>query len=230
MRFQIAQTIFELFPQLQIAIAVFSDIDNSEAHPEITAFLHQQEKALKILDPPSAHPKIAAWREAYRTFGAKPSDYHSSVEALAKRVAKGDPLPVINPLVDSYNAISLKYLVPVGGEDLDKIEGDILLTRATGDEEFIALGEMENRSPKVGEVVYKDDRGVICRRFNWREADRTKFTAQTKNALVVMECLPPTSGEEIEAAINELAELVQKCCSGTYKTAILNKTNLLFEL
>ena len=83
-------------------------------------------------------PRIAAWRSAFSEFGAKPSRYPSSAESLLGRVLKGRSLPRINALVDTYNAVSLRHVIPVGGEDLDRLEGDLRLVRATGDEAFEA--------------------------------------------------------------------------------------------
>ena len=227
MKFTINEKIFEFFPDLILGVIVAKNINNQEYNPEIGQKLAEQEKLLpqNILGELREHPKIAAWREAYRKFGAKPKNYPPSVEALAKRVLKGHSLPRINKLVDLYNIISLKYLVPAGGENLDKTIGDIHLTIADGDEEFIPIGENESRPPKSGEVIYKDERGVICRRFNWRESERCKFTEETKNAILIIEGLPPTNKKELGQAINEQAELVKKYCKAQTSIYLLDKNN-----
>ena len=77
------------------------------------------------------------------------------------------------------------------------------------------LGEPEARSPHPGEVIYRDDVGAICRRWNWKEADRTKVTEQTRNALVVVESMPPIENGAVEAAIQEIARSVRALCGGT---------------
>ena len=61
------------------------------------------------------HPHIHCWREAYRSFGAKPKKYLSSIENLVRRTLEGEPIRPILPLVDIYNAVSLEHLLPVGG-------------------------------------------------------------------------------------------------------------------
>ena len=79
---------------------------------------------------------------------------------------------------------ALNSLLPVGGEDLDKIVGDVLLTRAGTDEPAVfLLGEKEARAPHAGEIFYKDENGAICRRWNWKEADRTKLTPESPTRL-----------------------------------------------
>ena len=177
------------------------------------------------------NPKIDIWRKAYSVFGAKPKENKSSVENLYHLVLNGINLRHINNLVDIYNFISLKHMLPVGGEDTDKIQGDILLTFATANEPpVLLLGDKESRSPHVGEVIYKDDISTICRRWNWREVDRTKFTEETKNCILVIEGLPPVTKEEIETATKELKEMTEKYCGGILTYSVLNKINPNIEI
>ena len=227
MNLVIADTIFEDFPELVLGVVVLHDIDNSQDKAEITGLLRQAEAALAAKfgsTPVIEHPFIATWREAYRKFGAKPKDYPSSVENLTRRVLNGAAMGHINNLVSIYNTISLRHILPVGGEDLDKIVGDVLLTRAGTDEPAVfLLGEKEARAPYAGEILYKDENGAICRRWNWKEADRTKLTQETKNAFLVIESLPPVPRETVETAINALADLVKQYCGGMVSTAFLDK-------
>lgn len=223
----ISDTIFEDFPGLILGVVILHDIDNSQNKAEITELLRQAEAGLtgKFGDTPVIeHPHVAIWREAYRKFGAKPKDYPSSVENLTRRVLNGAVIGHINNLVSLYNTISLKHILPVGGEDLDKIVSDVLLTRAGHDEPAILLlGEKEARAPHAGEIIYKDAAGAICRRWNWKEADRTKLTPETKNAFLVIESLPPVSRDVVETATRDLAELVERYCGGAVSTAFLDK-------
>lgn len=229
MKLVIRDTIFDEFPELVLGVVILHDIDNSQNRAEISQMLRQAEAALPEKfgnTPVIEHPYIAPWREAYRKFGAKPKDYPSSVENLTRRVLNGAAIGHINNLVSLYNAISLRHILPVGGEDLDKIVGDVQLTRASDDEPAVfLLGEKESRSPRAGEILYKDEVGAICRRWNWKEADRTKLTEETKNAFLVIEALPPVSRNMVETAIRELADLVKQYCGGMVSTAFLDKDN-----
>jgi DNA/RNA-binding domain of Phe-tRNA-synthetase-like protein len=234
MNLTIADTIFDEYPDLIVGIVILHNIDNSQDRPEITGLLRAAEAALpgKFGDVPVIqHPYIAAWREAYRKFGAKPRDYPSSVENLTRRVLNGAQIAHINNLVSLYNTISLRYILPVGGEDLDKITGDVLLTRAGNDEPaMILLGEKEARTPHPGEIIYKDDVGAICRRWNWKEADRTKLTRETRNAFLVIETLPPVTHDIVETAIHELADLLKEYCGGAVSTAFLDRDQRTIKL
>ena len=149
-------------------------------------------------------PHVAAWREAYRAFGAKPQRTRNSLEALLRRVEAG--LPRVNRLTDVYNAISVLHQVPLGGEDLDRYAGAPRLVRATGHEPFdtTAGGETVVENPDPGEVVWCDDAGVACRRWNWRQAKRTQLTDGTKAALFILDALDPLSSSALAAAGEEL--------------------------
>ncbi|MFJ3309881.1 B3/4 domain-containing protein [Streptomyces sp. NPDC086549] len=170
------------------------------------------------LDGRAVHedPHMAAWREVYTAFGSKPSRTRNSAEALAKRALSDAGLPRINLLVDLYNAISVAHLVPVGGEDVDHIQGGMRLVRASGDEDFVTVagGEEVVEHPDAGEVVWRDDAGVTCRRWNWRQGPRTRLTERTASGIFLLETLPPMPAAEAGTAAAELAELLEKFSPG----------------
>ncbi|MER7969067.1 phenylalanine--tRNA ligase beta subunit-related protein [Streptomyces sp. NPDC096080] len=165
---------------------------------------------------PHEDPHMAAWRALYTAFGAKPSRTRNSAEALARRALADGGLPRVNLLVDLYNAVSVAWLIPVGGEDLDRIEGSMSLERATGDEEFVttAGGEELVEHPDAGEVVWRDGTGVTCRRWNWRQGPRTRLTERTVSGIFLLEGLDPMPVADVEAAGAELAELLAKFSPG----------------
>jgi len=224
---RVTDEIFARYPEAVLGVVTVHGIDNSGTGDALLAPLRREEERIRAAlagTQISEHPHIAPWREAYRKFGARPKDHPSSIENLVRRVLKGQPVPRINPLVDLYNTISLRHLVPVGGEDLDRIEGDVLLTTATDREPPVhLLGEPEARPPKPGEVIYKDDLGTLCRRWNWKEAERTKLTAATRHAFLVIEGLPPAGHDLVERAAGELAALVREHCGGEVAVALVDR-------
>jgi DNA/RNA-binding domain of Phe-tRNA-synthetase-like protein len=153
------------------------------------------------------HPHIVAWREVYRSFGAKPSRYHCSAEALLRRALKGDKQPEINAIVDTYNAISMRWAIPIGGEDRSGLSGNCVLRAATGAEPFVAFHERDETivHPCAGEIVWSDDEGVTCRRWNWRQCARTQLTEATTSAYFLLEALPPFGSDELRHAGEDLA-------------------------
>ena len=149
-------------------------------------------------------PHVAAWREAYRAFGAKPTRTRNSLEALLRRATSG--LPRVNRLTDLYNAVSVLHQVPLGGEDLTRYSGAPRLVRATGTEPFdtVADGSTVIEHPDPGEVVWCDDAGVTCRRWNWRQARRTQLGDHTTTALFILDALDPVTDEALHAAAGDL--------------------------
>jgi len=231
-KMMIEDGIFEMFPDAQIGVIVVKNINNNGVNEKMTSILRDAEKEVvgkyageKLLDL----PEMKTWREAYREFGAK-KGRRVSIEAIVKRVLKGDELPSINPLVDLYNSISLSNMFPCGGEDLDQMEGVLKLAIADGTESFKTIGSSVEEPPDEGEIVYKDDKGCICRCWNWREADRTKLTENTANAIIVIESLTMHRQNELKDALDNCSKLINELLGETTKVQVLNKDNrdLLF--
>jgi DNA/RNA-binding domain of Phe-tRNA-synthetase-like protein len=216
--------LFDLFPDMQIGIVHLKGLDNS-INQESGIYLRESEK--QVRKKWSGHsvlemPEIADWRKAYKTLGVKKGT-RVSLESLLKRVLKENEIPSINPLVDYYNATSLQNIFPCGGEDLDQTKGDIRLTFAKGSESFKQIGSDVDEPPEIDEVIYKDDLGCLCRRWNWREADRTKLTEETKNAILVVESLNTNRVEEITEALEKLALLCERKLNAKTAIKVLNK-------
>jgi DNA/RNA-binding domain of Phe-tRNA-synthetase-like protein len=150
-------------------------------------------------------PLVAAWREAFRAFCANPQRTRNRLEALLRRAASSG-LPRVNRLTDLYNAVSVLHQVPLGGEDLTRYAGAPRLIRATGEESFdtVADGEVVIEHPDPGEVVWCDDAGVTCRRWNWRQARRTQLSDHTTTALFILDALDPMTGADLHAAADDL--------------------------
>ena len=195
------------FPDYRALIVVAEGVGNGPSDEESDALLREAEgghRAAAPLARAADHPHVAAWRAAFSAFGAKPSRFPSSVEALLSRVLKGQELPRVSRLVDLYNAVSVRHVVPVGGEDLDRIEPPMRLVRAGGDEPFDLREADAIEHPRPGEVVWRDAAAVTCRRWNWRQGRRTALTDATTRALFVFDRLEPMTLEQLDAAADDL--------------------------
>lgn len=209
-RLNINQAIIDTFPGFTSYILYVTHIVNNQEQPVALDYLRQAERILRdSQSAPLAETEVVKhWRNAYKVFGAKPRDGVCAYEALAKRVLNGDELPDINPVVNIYNAISLKYQLPVGGEDWDNIHSDLELCFSNGAEPFIT-GTGHNAiasTPRKGEVIWKDSSGVTCRRWNWRQCTRTQITPETKAAYFVLDALPIQDCKVLNEAVNELIQ------------------------
>jgi DNA/RNA-binding domain of Phe-tRNA-synthetase-like protein len=170
---------------------------------------------------PEELPEVAEWRDAFRAFGAKPQRTRPSVEALLRRVDAG--LPRIDRITDAYNAVSIACLLPVGGEDLARYAGPARLVRAAGDEDFdtTADGQPAVEHPEPGEVIWRDDRGVTCRRWNWRQCVRTRITFSTTSAMFVLDALAALGTTGLRAAEAELTSSLARLSPGAAFTSRL---------
>jgi DNA/RNA-binding domain of Phe-tRNA-synthetase-like protein len=187
MRLIVSEEVRERFPFYRAVVVEAIGVCNGPSDRGSAAFLREAEaRARQRLDgaPPSALPEIAAWRATMAAFGCKPSRYPCSAEALLKRVARGDELPAINRLVDLYNAVSVAYALPLGGEDVERVSGDVVLRPASGDEDFDG-----GDPPAPGEIVWRDDLGVTCRAWNWRQGVRTRITETSAHVYFLLEAV-----------------------------------------
>jgi DNA/RNA-binding domain of Phe-tRNA-synthetase-like protein len=204
---QVDAAVFDLRPDYRaMLLAVEGIVPGASDHLSEALLQAAEASAAEALreQPLEELPHLAAWREAYAGFGAKPKRTRNSLEALLRRAASG--MPRVNRLTDVYNAVSVLHGLPVGGEDLGRYVGPPRLVRATGTEPFdtVAAGEAVVEHPEPGEVVWCDDAGVTCRRWNWRQARRTQLSDATTTALFILDALAPMTDEALSAAADDL--------------------------
>lgn len=221
----------QLFPDAEINMLIASDIDNQVNESrlsELQDMLDAGKEAGKqyISDENfSQNEVIQEWRQAFQQFKTK-KGARSSIEAMLKRVYQDREFNPINPLVDIYNSVSMTYGVPVGGEDIQKIEGDMHLGMAKGGESFFPLGAEEDAPALEGEICYFDNEGAICRCFNWREAQRTMLQEETHNAVLIIEAINEKQVVRAREAIQKLKTDVDQYFGIDAKIQRLNKDNL----
>jgi DNA/RNA-binding domain of Phe-tRNA-synthetase-like protein len=205
---EVERPVLDLRPDYTALIIVADGLDPGPSDETTDALLSDAEAraraALAGRSPGDLAP-VAAWRLAYQAFGAKPKRTRPSVEALLRRVEAG--LPRIDRLTDIYNAISVRHLLPVGGEDLAMYRGPARLARAAGDEPFDTMrdGRPVMEYPEPGEVIWRDDDGVTCRCWNWRQCVRTRITHATTSAMFILDGLAELGPGGLMTAGQDLA-------------------------
>jgi len=224
--YSIADEIFARFPGYVRGVVLAYDVTNGESPSEVVSLLrgaeasiHQQLKIDTIAD----HPRIKSWREAYRSFGARPGEFRSSIEAMARRALRNDPLPSINALVDIGNAVSLRYLIPTGGHSIDVLTQDISLRPAKGEETFVPFGSDEPESPLPGEIIFVEGNTVLTRRWTWRQANHTLTLPTTKAIEYNIDGLPPIPFSEVDEVCRQVMDLVRRFCGGRTRYEILTR-------
>jgi tyrosyl-tRNA synthetase len=221
----VGDEIFEMFPSFQRGVIIVKEIQNSETNERLRKLLADQIENMKGKGF-IVHPNVVAWHKAHEMFGSNPNRFPPSIESLLKRTEK-DGFPFVNSVVALFNYISLKYLIPCGGDDIDKIAGNLTLGLAKGDEVFTGLGSKEEEHPNKGEVIYFDDRAkqVMCRKWNWRNSSFTAITTASKQIVINLDGIDPVNQDIILEAQNELNLLLQQECNAVTETNLLNKEN-----
>jgi DNA/RNA-binding domain of Phe-tRNA-synthetase-like protein len=235
MFFSIQKEIFDILPDLTIGMVVAKGVDNTHPSKEIDDLLAKAVEEVKknfVGDKAQEHPRIKPWRTAFSKLGISGSKFPSSIESMARRILKGNPFPKINPLVDLYNSISLRFLVPMGGHDLDTLEGNIHLRFTEGWEPFTPMGGGETITMPKGELVYRDDREVLTRNWVWRQCEKDKTTEKTKNIFIPMDVLGEVGRGRADEIILELSQLIPRYLGGTLFPAILtsDKPSIEFQI
>lgn len=205
---------WEILPEASIGIMVVramktADEVSSEDKAAIASILNEANATANqhlTSNTISENEVVAVWRRAYQLFKTK-KGARCSIENLLKRVLKDNPVGPITPSVDIYNAISLKYALPVGGENIDAFVGDFHLgIDEEGGKSFLPIGEEENAPTLPGELCYYDEEGAVCRCFNWRDGQRTELTDDSRNAILVIDasmarawpnCMPRSTSSPI---------------------------------
>jgi DNA/RNA-binding domain of Phe-tRNA-synthetase-like protein len=215
MRFDVAPEIFDRFPGMRIAVAVAEGVDNAAPRPAIDAVWREAWGAAGAeaarYGNAQSHPRVAPWRERFKAMGVSTKEFRSSIEALLRRAAKGGEPFGISPLVDFYNAVSLRHVVPAGGFDLDQLGTDLLELRLSrAGEEFLALGSGAPEVVPAGEVSYVAGGAILTRHFVWRQAKLGALVPETRRLFLVSEVLGEVEaeggGEVADAVLADLCD------------------------
>jgi len=224
----VGEEIFERFPGYRRMVLLCEGMDNSKEVPFLLELLRKGEKQIRedpFLEKYKEHPSVAAWQEAFRSLGVNPNKYPPSMANLVKRVRSGKELPFINPLVCIFNIVSMKYLVPCGGDDLRHVKEKVLLCLASGGERYVPLGQPDMEEfPDAGEVVLKDTASgeVFCRKWCWKNGERSKIDSDSSRVAINVDCMPPVEEATARAAAEELASLIKDHCGGSVSMHLLS--------
>ncbi|MBO8154503.1 phenylalanine--tRNA ligase beta subunit-related protein [Thermovirga sp.] len=237
MRIEIAKEVFEAYPYYRRYVVLAKGVNNDGPDEELEKMLRAEELAVRKngdLENFKEHPRINVWREVFKDMKLNPNRFPPSVANLVKRVRAGKDLPFVNKLVCIFNIVSLRYLVPCGGDDLSVVKGDLLLGRAEGSEAYRPLGKPEDiENPTPGEIILYDtgSKDVFCRGWCWKNGDSSKIMPETSwvaiNVDGMMNAIP---FEEHEKAAFEVANLVKQRCGGNVSVKLLCPEENWFEV
>lgn len=225
MNFNIDASVTNQFPELRIGVLVAHGIKNKLEKEFLEAEKREEERLVRTqydIENLLKHPFVLIWREVYRNIGFNPKKKTPTAEALLSRIIKGGNIPRISTLVDSYLIAEVKFLLPFGGYDLDKINGDIALRLSKGKESFRPLGGNIDEYTNTNEVIYSDDEKVLTRIWNYKDCEYSKITLESQNIILLTEAPSYTIGtEHILHSLTHLKHLIERFCGGEIRTFLV---------
>src|SRR5215831_21262854 len=194
MDFSVEPHVFARFPGMRLAVVVAHDVDNRVDRPEVsfawTEAWAAAASAAASYGKAQSHPHVLAWRRRFQAIGVSMQHFPTSIEALLRRAMKGGAPFRINPLVDFYNGVSLRHTVPVGGFDLDRVPGPLVVRLTRDGDTFDSLDGEGPAAVPAGEVAYATGATILTRQLMWRQARDGLIQPETRAVFLVSESLP----------------------------------------
>ena len=231
---RVEQKIFEKFPGFRRGIVIATNIQNQGHSAELEAMLND------VVAGASRNPidlkadsRIVVWNEAHKGFGSNPNKFPPAHASLIKRVQKpGVHLPMINKVVAIMNYNSIKDVIPVGGDDVDRAGECLELRFALGSETFVALGAPDTvEKPFQGEVIYvvPSSGQIMCRRWNWRNGHGTRITEETRRIVMNVDGLGEGNESRTAETRDRVARMLQTYCDAQVTTTLLSPSQPSFR-
>jgi DNA/RNA-binding domain of Phe-tRNA-synthetase-like protein len=233
MQFIVHPEVFAHFPGMRLAVAVATGIDNQQEQPEVDHYWQEAwisaGKEAAAYGNAQSHPHVRPWRERFKAMGISGKEFPSSIEALLRRSLKGGEVFHINPLVDFYNAISLRYVVPAGGFDLEQIRGPLELRLTRAGDTFTPLGVEMAQHLNAGEIAYADGSTILTRHFVWRQAQTGLISATTRAVFLVSEVQSELDARIAESVLGEMHDGLQRYFQVEARTFLLDQAQSSIE-
>lgn len=227
MRFSYDAAVWARCPELIVGVAWVTGLTNRARDGEIERGLAAAEEATRQRFPTAPEiakaPPIAAWRAMYTRLGVKASRYPCAAEGLIRRVVETGGLPRLTALVDLCNTASLTAMLPVAPLDLAAVTGDLCVRFADGTERFQGINAIEPEPVPAGEVIYTDATpDALSRRWNWRQSEKGKITADTTEVLITTEAIHADARAAVQTVLAILATGIPAHLGGRVRTAVLD--------
>ncbi len=220
MKITVNKRVFNRFPKFRVAFILVENIKGSK-NKEVDHLLQEIKKIVRLSfnkDTVKTHQLISPWTVAQQEFGKKARHYQTSAEKLIKRVLQNKSIVAKHSLVNILKYLSLKYIVPFGVDDLDKVQGNIKFSLAAGKEKIKIVSKV-----KKGDLVYADKKGLLGAKLDYWKSPRTKLGKKTERALVHIDALPPISNKQLKDYVEETKGLINSFYGAKTKAFILSK-------
>ena len=119
---------------------------------------------------------------------------------------------------------------PIGGLDLERLQGDLTLRVSAGGEKFFPIGEQDAEMTLPQEIIYSDRRAVVTRCLNWRDSARYGVNSSTKKVLFIIENANPEREADYQQAIVLLQKRLQDYLQLSTTVQVLDQEHPQVEL
>ena len=229
MKFKVSKEIFEMLPDVCFGVVVAKGLEGKKIYDGLKTAVEELENRYSGMRAKDIG-EIEIYREAFRKLGYNPNKFMPSIESLAGRVLKQKGIPNILPVVDLYNSISMKYLLPIGGHDMDSGAGDIEVRLSSASDSFMPFGSSEREEIPLGEVVYSVGREIKTRKWIWRQGELGKITEESRNIFFPIDGFEGKNDIEVRRASEELAGKLESLFQCEVKIGYVNRKNKEIEL
>ncbi|MEW9110811.1 MAG: phenylalanine--tRNA ligase beta subunit-related protein [Cytobacillus gottheilii] len=221
MEISISPELSTLIPQFKIGVITYHDIQVGQSPQMVKGRLQLFQESLYFDYEDKKVTEIEAiqeWRQIFKACGKDPNRYRHSAEALYRRVLKQNYLQSVHSAIDLNNFFSLKYQVPIGIYDADKLSGGVQIRLGEENESYIGLNGRENSVHRL--LVAADDSGPFGSPFV--DSERTAVTEETVNAMQVIFLRPSIMVEEAEEMTVSLKDMFLQVHGGTAEVRIID--------
>jgi len=233
MDFSVEPDVFTRFPGMRLAVVVARDIDNRSERPEVSlAWTEAWTAAASAVAPygnAQSHPRVVPWRQRFQAIGVSMRHFPTSIEALLRRAGKGGVPFRINPLVDFYNGVSLRHAVPVGGFDLDRVTGPLVVRLTREGDTFDSLDGEGAVAVPTGEMAYAVGATILTRQLMWRQARDGLIHPETRAVFLVSESLPESGAGLAELVLDELDGGLRRSFGATVRGFVVDAATPRFS-
>ncbi|MBT4651404.1 hypothetical protein HOC13_02670 [Candidatus Woesearchaeota archaeon] len=215
----IKKEVFKKLPKLRVSFILVRGINNRSKLKESKQLLQETADLVKLIfnkESPKTHHLIQPWTAAKEHFGDKAHHYHTALENLLQKTIKNKKIISSDVCTNLTNYLSLKHLVPLAIDNLDKLQGDLIFQLAKKKSKKTTLKNLQK-----GDLYYQDDKGILGTKLDSWKNKKTSPNKSSKNIILHIDALPPTTNQKLNDITKETAKLIESFCGGKASYFIL---------
>lgn len=216
----VSTDLYKLIPGFKVGVIEYRDITVGESPQMVRGRLQLFQESI-YFDLENGNvadvPGVKEWRQIFKTIGKDPNRYRPSVEALFRRVQKGNYLDPVQSAIDLNNFFSLQYQVPIGVYDSELLNGEVAIRLGLSEEEYHGLNGRMNSLKNL--IISADSEAPFGSPYV--DSSRTCVTENTKNALQLVYLRPTTECENAMKLTESLMKMFIQVHGGEGEYRIL---------